>query len=65
MRLEGGIVYEAEINPINGRKAILAYARRGGKVTNWVPAGAWVSVCQIRVNSLLTFVWLQLQELFY
>lgn len=45
MRLEGGIVYEAEINPINGRKEILAYVLGSGKIRNQAPAGGWVSAC--------------------
>lgn len=60
MSLEaGGIVNEAEINPISEGKGILAYAFGGGKVRSWVPAGDWLSAFQIRVFSLPTFVWLQ------
>ena len=47
MRPEGRIVYEAEINPIFGRKEILAYALGGGKVRNWAPAGEWVSAFRL------------------
>lgn len=65
MRPEERIIYEAEVNPINGRKEILAYALGGGKVRNRAPAGEWVSAFPIRVISLSTFVWLQSHGLFY
>lgn len=37
MQLDGRVVYEDAINPISGRKKILAYALRGGKFRDWSP----------------------------